>query len=167
MHDIEYNPSLPLAMNAALYTHPCFTSLVTLTWAPVGHAQPHHKPPLCIVNCTSHRFVARSGVTRLKRYQIDRIFHTGTQRSPKEAMEADFDIVFSSFHHSSTSVRSTTTGSGNSSTLTEFQRGLDNGRGGSIGGSGGGGSGAFEMAEAEAVLVISQVRQINGTYSVY
>lgn len=116
-------------------------------------------PPLYYARCTSRRFVARSGVTRLKRYQIDRIFHTGTQRSPKEAMEADFDIVFSSFPPPSTSsVRSTTTVRGSSSTKTEFQRGLDDGRGGSMGGGGGGGSGAFEMAEAEAVLVISQVR---------
>lgn len=83
-------------------------------------------------------------------------------------MEADFDIVFSSFPPPSTSsVRSTTTGRGSSSTKTEFQRGLDDGRGGSMGGSGAEGSGAFEMAEAEAVLVISQVRQTHDTNSMY
>ncbi|CAM9691897.1 unnamed protein product, partial [Sphacelaria rigidula] len=45
-----------------------------------------------------HRFVARSGLTRLKRYQIDRVFHSGgpgPSGHAREMWEADFDIVAS------------------------------------------------------------------------
>lgn len=104
------------------------------------------------------RFVARSGVTRLKRYQIDRIFlSAGPERSCTEAWEADFDIISSSSSSSSPFY-----GAGYSAAVLGGGRGskaggaLDDASGG--GGSGGGGQGDhFEVAEAEAVLVVSQV----------
>ncbi|CBJ48836.1 eIF-2alpha kinase GCN2 similar to Eukaryotic translation initiation factor 2-alpha kinase 4 (GCN2-li [Ectocarpus siliculosus] len=117
------------------------------------------------------RFVARSGVTRLKRYQIDRIFLAGgagesddpsSDRSCVEAWEADFDIISSG--HSSSAAAASYGGAG---------RGVDGNSGitarlpTSLGGDGRGvraalghhdsGEGRFEVAEAEAVLVISQV----------
>ena len=97
-------------------------------------------------------------MTRLKRYQIDRIFHTGTQRSPKEAWEADFDVVFSSSPPPTAAVHSVSASS-RGSTQIAFQKGLYDGKGGSIGGGGMSTAGAFEMAEAEVVLVVSQVRR--------
>lgn len=118
------------------------------------------------------RFVARSGVTRLKRYQIDRIFLAGgagesddhsSDRSCVEAWEADFDIISSG--HSSSAAAASYGGAG---------RGVDGNSGitarlpTSLGGDGRGvraalghhdsGEGRFEVAEAEVVLVISQVR---------
>lgn len=102
------------------------------------------------------RFVARSGVTRLKRYQIDRIFlASGPERSCTEAWEADFDIISSSsssspFYGGGYSAASVL-GGGRSKAGDV----LDDARGG---GAGGGGEGDhFEVAEAEAVLVVSQV----------
>ncbi|CAM9886395.1 unnamed protein product [Ectocarpus sp. 4 AP-2014] len=117
------------------------------------------------------RFVARSGVTRLKRYQIDRIFLAGgagesddhsSDRSCVEAWEADFDIISSA--HSSSAAAASYGGAG---------RGVDGNSGitarlpTSLDGDGRGvraalrhhdsGEGRFEVAEAEAILVISQV----------
>eukprot|EP00903_Cladosiphon_okamuranus_P014260 g13246.t1 len=91
------------------------------------------------------RFVARSGVTRLKRYQIDRIFlASGPERSCTEAWEADFDIISSSSSPSSSAASPPFYGAGYSAEA--------------LGDSRGGGQGDhFEVAEAEAVLVVSQV----------
>lgn len=108
------------------------------------------------------RFVARSGVTRLKRYQIDRIFlAAGPERSCTEAWEADFDIISSS-SSSAASASSPFYGAGYSTAA--VPRGgaaaLDDARGSGGGSGGNGGSGQgdhFEVAEAEAVLVVSQV----------
>lgn len=89
-----------------------------------------------------HRFVARSDLTRLKRYQIDRVFHAGgpgPSGQAKEMWEADFDIVASE--------SSPATGVGGN-----LPFGVDDVRGGRIGAD------SFEVAEAEAVLVVSQVR---------
>lgn len=103
------------------------------------------------------RFVARSGVTRLKRYQIDRIFlAAGPERSCTEAWEADFDIISSS--SASASPSTPFYGAGYSAAVigkglgSKADAALDGARGG-----GGGGGGHFEVAEAEAVLVMSQV----------
>ncbi|CAM9424389.1 unnamed protein product, partial [Hapterophycus canaliculatus] len=120
------------------------------------------------------RFVARSGVTRLKRYQIDRIFlatgrggdaasdhqrgggvsSSSSSSSAMEAWEADFDIISSG--HSIPSAFGAAAGSGGShSGLPENT----DGGGGVFGGAAGEdeGEGQFEVAEAEAVLVVSQV----------
>eukprot|EP00752_Nemacystus_decipiens_P009926 g8853.t3 len=104
------------------------------------------------------RFVARSGVTRLKRYQIDRIFlAAGPERSCTEAWEADFDIISSCPSPSEPSSSSSPFyGAGYSRAVlggTSSKAGgggLDDARGGGRGGQ-------FEVAEAEAVLVVSQV----------
>lgn len=94
--------------------------------------------------------MARNGLTRLKRYQIDRIFHAGPKRSATEAWEADFDIIASG---AGTGV------SANGTAILGFPGALDDARGGVLGGGAEGqGSGPFEVAEAEAVLVVAQVR---------
>lgn len=122
------------------------------------------------------RFVARSGVTRLKRYQIDRIFLAGgagesddhsSDRSCVEAWEADFDII-SSGHSSSAAYAAAASYAGagrgvdgNSGIAARFPTSLDvDGRGvhAALGGHHDSGEDRFEVAEAEAVLVISQVR---------
>lgn len=91
------------------------------------------------------RFVARSGLTRLKRYQIDRIFHAGggstSSGRATETWEADFDIVASG-GDGSASAGDVRAGSG----------------GGGVDG-GGEGVGPFEVAEAEVMLVVSEVRR--------
>lgn len=108
------------------------------------------------------RFVARSGVTRLKRYQIDRIFlAAGPERSCTEAWEADFDIISSSSSSSSSS--SPFYGAGYSATVlggggSKAGGVLDEARRG--GGAGGGQGDHFEVAEAEAILVVSQVWEL-------
>lgn len=111
------------------------------------------------------RFVARSGVTRLKRYQIDRIFlAVGPERSCTEAWEADFDIISSAGPPSSSLYSSPSPYSGYSAaSAAVVGGGVGRGGGGAsaedpTGGEGGGqGGGHFEVAEAEAVLVVSQV----------
>ncbi|CAM9232741.1 unnamed protein product, partial [Scytosiphon promiscuus] len=122
------------------------------------------------------RFVARSGATRLKRYQIDRIFlaagrggaaasdpqrgggsvsTSSSSPSAMEAWEADFDIISSG--HSSPSTLGAACGSVGAAT--GFPEITNNARGvfGGVPGGEGEGGGQFEVAEAEAVLVVSQV----------
>lgn len=102
----------------------------------------------------SYRFVARSGITRLKRYQIDRVFRTDSKRSAtataKEAWEADFDIV--AIGSCTSSVTSSNLAA---NSLVSAKTGYA--AAGEEGGEVGEGA-AFEVAEAEAVLVVSQVK---------
>lgn len=117
-------------------------------------------------------------MTRLKRYQIDRIFlaarRGGTATSSEqqrggggaspsssspsamEAWEADFDIISSG--HSSPSTVGGVGGWGGAEAGFPARRGDARGGFGGMGGAEGGGGGQFEVAEAEAVLVVSQVR---------
>lgn len=111
------------------------------------------------------RFVARSGVTRLKRYQIDRIFLAAApDGSSREAWEADFDIISSGYAGGGI-----ISGSGFPSMagIDDADADADAARGVYLAGGGGasgvgvqglrGGGSLFEVAEAEAVLVVSQV----------
>lgn len=131
-------------------------------WATVHRAQRcavpcrdqiHSRSPLSAVACapSDGRFVARRGLTRLKRYQIDRVFLASGPPSSgraREMWEADFDIVASGFSASP----------GGNSALPGANGGVHEGtRGGASVGVGGTGAGSFEVAEAEAVLVVSQV----------
>ncbi|CAM9255688.1 unnamed protein product [Ascophyllum nodosum] len=105
------------------------------------------------------RFVARSGVTRLKRYQIDRVFRAGPKRlttSATEAWEADFDIVAIGTNAAVNGVSSPSAAIPATSDTSLGVSRVDAVADPVEVAQGGAGS-AFEVAEAEAVLVVSQV----------
>lgn len=101
----------------------------------------------------------------MKRYQIDRIFHAGPKRSVMETWEADFDIIAPGIASNNSTSTGTVSGininnglvSGPSAGGSNDRRGDFLGRGWG-GGQGQDSSWPFEVAEAEAVLVVSQVR---------
>ena len=113
------------------------------------------------------RFVARSGVTRLKRYQIDRVFRAGPKRSTTsatEAWEADFDIVAIGTNAAVNGVSSPSAAIPATSDTSLGVSRVDAVADPVEVAQGGAGS-AFEVAEAEAVLVVSQVLYVGIDYT--